>query len=332
MKKAVVVLAALFVSTMLLPGCGAQEARRLTDKVSVRLKWLHQAQFAGLYAADQNGFYAQENIEVTLNPGGIEVDEVERVASGADDFGIASPLEIIKGRADGLPVRAIAVIFQRNAAVQFALKDSGIERPQDFVGHKVLIRPGTEGEIQYRAVMKRAGVDTASVEEVFAGYDMTPLFEGQVDVWIGYLTDQVIVARQKGYEVNIIYPDDYGVHLYGDTILTTDKMIEERPDLVERFLRATLRGWRYAIENPASAVDMTLKYDESLKWSEEMAELEATIPLVYTGEHPVGWMEGGLWEGMQQLLLDQKVLDQPIVIDEVYTPEFLRKISGEGGS
>ena len=160
MKKTSIFLVVLLGYTIFLAGCGTQEVEKPADRVSVRLKWFHQAQFAGLYAADRKGFYARENIEVTFHPGGIGVDKTEKIASGADDFGIADPLDIIKARAGGLPVRAIAVIFQRNALVHFTLKASGIERPEDFVGRKVAIRPGTMGEIQYRAVMKKAGVDT----------------------------------------------------------------------------------------------------------------------------------------------------------------------------
>ena len=305
-------------------GCGGGVGKP-ADQVSVRLKWAHEAQFAGFYAADQKGFYAEENIAVTQNPGGLEYDEALMVASGQDDFGIVVAEEVLAARGKGIPLVTIAVIYRKNPSVFFTLKESGIKKPVDFIGKKVAVNPD---DFQLPAMMARLGIDMAQFEAVPPDYSMDAFFAGEVDVWEGYLTSQVLTAREKGYELNIIYPDDYGIHVYGDSIVTTERMIEENPDLVERFLRATLRGWYYAIENPAEAVDMTLQYDPLLDRNHQMRMMETQTPLIHTGEAEIGRMEDSVWQQMHQMLLDGGVLAQPINISEAYTTQFLNKIYG----
>jgi len=144
----------------------------------------------------------------------------------------------------------------------------------------------------------------------------------------GFVNFDVLTAREQGYEVNLIFPEDYGVHLYGYTLFTTDRLIQENPDLVERFLRATLRGWRWAIENPAEAGPLALKYDPMLDAAHQAAIMEASAPLIHTGEDQIGWMRAEVWEGMQKMLLEQGLLAGPVDVDKVYTIEFLYKVYG----
>ncbi len=310
----------------LLASCGPQEVEKPPDQVSVRLKWLHSTQFAGLYVAEQEGFYAEENIQVTLTPGGPDHDELELVASGQDDFGTISAPQVLLARGKGLPIVTIAVIFRINPTVYFALQESGIERPEDFIGRKVRI---SSTDFVLPAMLAKLGIDMDQLEAAPPDAGMDAFFAGEVDVWAGYLTSQVVTARQQGYELNIIYPDDYGIHIHNDLIITTERMIQEKPELVERFLRATLRGWRYAIENSEEAVAMILRYDEELDEASARAQVEAQIPLVHTGEDQIGWMRAGVWEGMHDILLEQGILDKPVDVDKAYTMEFLQKVYGD---
>lgn len=325
MKRIVAISAVALLASVLLAGCGTPEAARSPDQVSVRLKWLHQAQFAGLYVADQRGFYAEENIEVTLNPGGLEYDEIELVASGQDDFAVVGAPRALAANAGGVPVVTIAVIYRINPTVYFALKGSGIERPQDFIGKRVRVSPG---DFVMPAMLAKVGIGMDQFEAVSPDYGMEAFFAGEVDVWGGYLTAEVVTAREQGHELNLIFPGDYGIHAYNDGIITAERTIQENPDLVQRFLRATLRGWRYAIENPDEAVAITLKYDEELDEAQQRAMMEAQIPLIHTGEDEIGWMRAEVWEGMHDILLEHGILDQPLDSDEAYTMEFLYEIYG----
>ena len=317
----ILILAALALGV--LAGCTQEEAKKPSDRISVRLKWLHQAQFAGFYVAEQKGFYGSENIEVTWEPGGVGIDELEMVNSGQNDFGIVSAPLIIVKRAEGVAIKAIAVILRRDPTIYFTLKGSGIRRPTDFVGRKVLVFPV---DFTLPAMLSKFGVRMDQLVAVPPSFKMEPFFAGEVDVWTGYLTNQVITARQKGHKLNLILPDDYGIHTYSDVIITSDRMMKEHPDQVERFLRATLQGWRWAIENPEEAGVLALKYNQKLDPKRQIAEMAASVPLIHTGEDHIGWMKAETWQGMHDLLLKQGIITKPIDLSQVYTMEFLEKI------
>jgi len=296
------------------------------DKVSVRLKWLHSAQFAGLYVAEKKGFYRKANIQVDLEEGGIKVDEVEMVHKGINDFGIVGAHQLVIARTEGIPLTSIAVIFRKNPSVFISLKGSGIKKPQDFVGKRILYPPAN---ISLASMMKLQGISMKELILVPPSYDLGLMERGEVDVWTGYLINQVITMRQKGYQVNIIYPDEYGVHIYGDAIVATEKLIEENPELVTKFLRATLRGWRYAIENPEESLDILSEYQLDIDREHALASLLIQIPLIQTGENDIGWMRDDVWLGMQNLLFDNGLISEKTDIDKAYTTEFLKKIYGK---
>jgi len=177
-------------------------------------------------------------------------------------------------------------------------------------------------------MMTRLGLDPDNIEQLDVGFDLSPFLAGELDIWPGFMNSEVLTAREQGYEVNLILPEDYGVHLYGYTLYTTEQLIEENPDLVLRFLRATLRGWQWAIENPAEAGPMALKYDPELDEAQQVSIMEASVPLIHTGVDQIGWMRSEVWQGMQDIQLEQGILDEPVDLDEVYTMEFLQKVYG----
>jgi len=215
----------------------ATPTRALT-LVTVQLRWTHQAQNAGSYAADQKGYYAAEGLVVSFLEGGTQVDLTESVLDNKAQFGVTGADALIVERAAGKPVRAIATIYRRSPLVFIALANSGITRPQDFVGKTIHI--GETAVPTLHAMMARVGIARDRYTEVYFGTDLAPLIEGRVHVWTGFLTNQPLTLEKAGYKYNLIYPDNYGVHFYGDTIFTTDDLIAQNPDLVRRFLHATL--------------------------------------------------------------------------------------------
>jgi NitT/TauT family transport system substrate-binding protein len=293
--------------------------------VTVQLLWTHQAQFAGLYAANQMGYYAAEGLAVTFLPGGADVDNVANVGDGKAQFGMATADQLIVARAEGQPLTAIATIYRRSPTVFFALAESGITRPQDFAGKK--IRAPQASVLTLHAMTARVGMTPDQYAEVSNLPSDVALFaSGDVPVWGGYVNAIALMVQRAGYKVNLIYPDDYGVHFYADTVFARDDLIAANPDLVRRFLRATLKGWTFAVENPAAAGPLTLKYDPKADAELETAKMTASIPLVNTGEDYIGWMKPEIWAGMETTLREQGVLTQPVNVTQVYTMQFLKEI------
>jgi len=312
------------IASVLAFGHGEARDPRLAG-VIVQLKWHHQTQFAGLYVADQTGLYRGERLTVHLRPWKVGAPSpIEEVASARAHFGITSQTQFLVERQKGAPIVAIAAIYQKSPVGFFALKRSGIKRPTDFVGKTIAFAP--PHQVHLRAMLKKVGVDAATLRPASYSYDLKPFLTGQVAILGGYVMNQPVDARLAGHEVNVIFPDDYGVHAYDDIMFASEQLILRDPDLVERWLRASLKGWRRAIERPDEAMEMTLKVDPTRRREKELAMLLASIPHIHTGEHPAGWMTREIWNDVTQTMIEQKILAGPVDVERAYTVKFLERV------
>ncbi len=292
------------------------------DSVTVRLKWLNQAQFAGFYVAQEKGYYKSEGLDVNIQPGGPDFPAVQMVAGGNEQFGVTGADQILIARSKGVPVVALAVIYRRNPFVLFSLAKSGIKSPADYVGKKVGVKIGGNEELIYRAVLAKAKIDKSALTEVPVKFDMTPLLTGSVDVWPGYLINEVLAAKEKGFDVNIVNPSDYGIDLYADTLFTTETVLKEKPDMVRKFVAATLQGWSTAIGAPEEAAKITVKYGDKLNYDHELAMMKASAPLLKPDSKPVGFMDEAGWRSAQKLLLAAQFQKQAVDVAKAFTTKF----------
>jgi NitT/TauT family transport system substrate-binding protein len=307
-------------------GCApATTAARPPESLTIQLSWTHSAQFAGFYAAAQNGYYDSVGLNVHFIEGGAAVDRLQSVIDGTAQMGVAGPSELIIARSNDIPLRAVATIYRRDPFVFFALAESGITRPEDFVGKTILVRPRAQPIFQ--AMMTRVGLGPDQYTEV-ADSDEAALFDHDVDVSNGFVTTQVIEAQEAGYQLNLIYPDDYGVHFYSDTIFTTDDFIDNHPDTISAFLRATFEGWTYAVEHPDQVGALVVQYAPAANPDFEISEMSASLPFVNTGEDHIGWMKPEAWSGMIETLEAQNVIAGGINPEDVYTMQFIKAIYG----
>jgi ABC-type nitrate/sulfonate/bicarbonate transport system substrate-binding protein len=303
---------------------GVLTAAQAGESVTLRLKWFHQAQFAGFYVAKEKDLYKSAGLNVDIQPGGPDFPAIQMVTGGNEQFGVTGADQILIARSKGVPVVALAVIFRRNPFVLFSLAKSGIKTPADYVGRNIGVKIGGNEELIYRAILAKAGVDKAKLTEVPVKFDITPLLAGAVDVWPGYLINEVLAAKEKGFDVNVVSPPDYGIDLYADTLFTTEKMLKEQPDVVRRFVTATLKGWSSAIATPEEAAQITVKYGAKLAYDHELAMMKASLPLLQPDAQPVGWMDAANWSATQRLLMDAGFQKAPVEIGKVFTAEFLK--------
>jgi len=316
----------LFVFERWAPYSGPQE------KIGVRLKWLHQTQFAGMYVADKKGFYEKKGIDIKLKPFDEEHIPIDEVLLGESTFGVAGADEILIARAEGKNVVALAAIYQDSPAVAYAKKTSGIKEPKDFIGKKVGIEPSINVELGVRAMLTAEGLDYENdIQKVEIGYDAEALIEDEVDVASGYITNEPLQAEEAGHPVNIISPKEYGVDLYGDVLFTTEETIRENPDLVKRFVDATLEGWNYALKNQEEAVRYTLLYkdsnNEASNYDHQKLLLDRSYKYIKPNlGTPVGQMNHARWKEMHDTLRIYGILTKDVNISEAYTTEFLNTI------
>lgn len=284
---------------MVLAGCtAAATPTPALEAVTLKLSWQDGVQFLGLYIAQERCYYADEGLNITTEP---IADSSEgntmpqRVAEGEFDFGLSgSPL--ILAQAQGISVTAISPILQLNPPAFFARADSGIITPADLVGRRVVVK--SEGwRLMLEALLDHAGLTLADVETIDGSFDMTPFYEGEVEVWSGFLTNEVIRARQQGLELVTFPLFEYGIKSTPTTLFTSQELLESNPQLAVRFLRASLRGWEWAVENPVEAVDIMLERFPDLADDRDfhIASFDAYIPLIKPLDTAIGTLDCEHW-------------------------------------
>ncbi len=292
-------------------GCGGSVA---ADKVTLQLNWLHEAEFVGYYVAKAKGFYDDQGLDVTIEEGGPGTPARDRLLSGAADFAVTSFAEQRDLMKAGKPVLAVMAAFQIPPLVIFSLASSDINQPADLVGKRV----GCTTEY-WKTVLEQtltaAGVDPRSVTEVDVTTDqMELLYSGKVDAWLGYAQDEPIKAVVDGHPVNNIYPADFGIGGYEGLLITQEGTVSENPDLVKRFVAASYRGWRYALEHSDEAAQVLTTWAPGTTLEFQRLAVRALIPLVDSPQVPTGWIDEARW---QQLLGTDHVVEHP-----GYTMEF----------
>jgi NitT/TauT family transport system substrate-binding protein len=205
-----------------------------------------------------------------------------------------------------------------------ALASSGIRRPADFAGKTIETSPA--GRAQLNLIAATGGLRPDQFTVFDSQPDLARFYAGQVQVRSVFLTNEVLTAKAAGYQLNLIYPDDYGIHFYADTIFTTDDLIARRPELVLHYLRATLKGWTYAVENAHLVSPLVVKLNPAADLTHETDFMLASLPLINTGEDHIGWMKPEVWAGMEKTLRDQGVLTKSLDITQVYTLQFLQQV------
>jgi ABC-type nitrate/sulfonate/bicarbonate transport system substrate-binding protein len=217
-----------------------------------------------------------------------------QVATGKYDFSVGSA--VYRAQAEGAPVTAIAAIYQFGPDAFFARADSGIVTPADLAGRSVVVKSfGWQKMLE--ALLKHEGLTLDDIQTVEGGRDMTPFFNDEVEVWAGYLTNEIIRARRQGLELVVLPLYEYGIATVAQTIATSQTLLESRPDQAIRFLRASLRGWKWAIEHPSEAVDIMLKlYPEMADECDfHLAAFDASIPLILPPGTRIGMIDCEAW-------------------------------------
>lgn len=328
----VIVFTILVLSAVLLGACGSTAEPTPVvepDKVTVQLSWFHGVEYAGFYAAIDQGYYADANIEVTLNAGGPETNPLDEVHNGNAQFGIGGGDSLITARSNGQNFVAVATIFKENPLAITSLKQDNITTPNDLVGKTVGVYSTDLSnffDLPFLALMSRTDLDRETMN-----YALIQDFQGANEIKAGnmdamsgmFATDQQVMADQAGDELNFIFYKDYGFDVYINTIFTTEALRQSNPDLVRRFVQATVKGYQYAIENTDAVAELALGYDETLDLAYQQAVMKEQIPFINTGDGQIGAMNESIWNNTQDILLEFDLLASPIDLSAVYTNEFV---------
>ena len=225
-------------------------------KVSLQLKWSHQFQFAGYYAAQLKGYYQAEGLEVVIQEATPSQLPLPMVESGQAEFGV-SDMEVFEAYLEGRPLVALGVVFQHSPVVLLALRTSGIRGPTDLAGRTVMFQGG-QGLTETRVMLESEGLSLNSIRRVDNGWNPAALLEGRVDALTAYSTTEPYLLQEKGANLVKLRPIDYGVDFYGDLLFTTRDFAAKNPRVTEAFRRASFQGWEYAMAHPEEMIKYLL--------------------------------------------------------------------------
>jgi len=289
-ELAVVMSIIFFVVTPTL--CAADTPSGDAVPVRLQLKWRHQFQFAGFYAALEKGYYREAGFAVTLIPGTPGTDPVDTVLNGGADFGVASS-ELVLRYAKGDPVVVLASIFQHSPLILFVRGDTGIDTVRDLAGRKVAL---ASWETEIFAYLQRERVPIDRLQLMQHDYTVDTLVQGRVDALAGYETDESYYLRRSGERYRQFSPRSSGVDFYGDTLFTTRAMVARQPERVEAFRAASLRGWEYALAHQEEiAALIHARYAPDLPVEKLRFEAERMVPLVRSDLVELGHTHLGRW-------------------------------------
>lgn len=292
-----------------------------SNNTSVRLKWVCQAQFAGFYTANSNGYYEELGLNVEIEPAGPNISPIQSVVSGVNEFGIAGAEEIICAIDNGVPIVAIAVIYRETPEALTSLKEKNITEPKDLIGKTVGVIYGNDENL-YRTFLRNNGIKEDDIKEVPAITGISQILTNKVDAKMAYEMNDPILLKLQGEEVNVLRFRDYGVNVYADTIFTTKEMIEKDPEKVHIFVKASINGWKDAIKEPEKAIDELLKINSALDYEHQLGYLKESIPIICTDEK-IGFSDASVWKDMINDLYDFGTIKNKINENDVFTNEFL---------
>jgi len=296
--------------------------------LTYRLKWLFNVSVIGDLNADVNGYFKNEGFEVTVKEGGPERDAIRELELGYADFGVASADQVIRALSKGAPVVVLAQLFQINP-LQWVYRPDQLEinRLTDLKSRIIGITFGGNDEAIMRTLLAKGGLTEDDVRIYSVRYDYTPFYRRKVDMWPVYVNSQgPIIAKklgQAGETVSFFNPSDHGVQFVANSVVTSKKMIEGRPETVKGFVRGLLMGWEAALDPDKAdrALDMLAGFDKDTPRPILEKQLTLTRELVKpTAAVRIGKIDIQAWKQTERIMLEQGQIKKPVGVENVIVP------------
>ncbi len=307
MKKSVVSLAvgaALFATSL------AVQAADLT----LQLKWVTQAQFAGYYVALDKGFYEDAGLDVTIKPGGPDIAPAQVLAGGGADIVVDWLPSALATREKGLPLVNIGQVYGKSGMMLTCLKSSGISTPQDFAG-KTLGVWFYGNEYPFLSWMSKLGYSTTGgadgVTVLKQGFNVDPIFQGQADC-VSTMTyneyGQVLDGGLSNDELTLFKYEEEGVATLEDGLYVLEDTLDDAAKVADyaKFMKATIKGWAWAQEHPKDAAMIVLEYDDTGAQTEEhqIRMMTEVAKLLTSSDKGIGYLEPEAFDRTVNILLD----------------------------
>lgn len=311
-------------------------AARAADQVTLQLNWFHLADHSPFYLAMERGYFAEEDIELEVVKGSGSADSAKKIELRSAEFGISDTPTVLSAISKGAELTIVGMVYDKAANNAFFYADAGIETPQDLAGKSVAVPPADSHRVLWPAFAAANGMEPDAISMV----NVKP--EGKQGIVAARNTDAAFdlytsypiweKALGEGNVGNLLWAD-FGVDLYGHSYLVHQDLVEENPELIRRFLRATYKGWRDAQKEPEAAIEALASRVPGIDREAYLATMSYVLDLVITersAEHGLGWILPDLMAKTIELTAAGGTLDRELKASEVFTNEFNSKIMPEG--
>ena len=297
------------------------------EKVRLQLKWRHAFQFAGYYAAVEKGFYKDAGLEVEITEGTPKTHTTEEVLSGRAQYGVGTSSLILERKA-GKPVVVIANIFQHSPQILIARKFSENQTIHDLVGRRLMLEPQSEELLAY---LKAEGVPLSALRIQPHSFSVDELKAHSTDVISAYSISEPFHLTASSVPFQIFTPRSAGIDFYGDNLFTSEMEVNQHPERVKAFLRASLKGWEYALSHQGEIIDVILrKYPVSNGELNSSAflhfEAKEVASLMRSDLVAVGYMNAGRWRAIADIYAGLEMLPENFPLEG-----FLYELGGKDG-
>ncbi len=336
-----VAFALLFILSVVLAGCGqatatptpaasasAQPSSQSQDliKVNLPMGYIPNIQYAPFYVAVDKGYYREAGFDVTFDYS-FETDGVALVGANQRPFAIVSGEQVLMARDQDVPVVYVMAWWQKYPIVVIADEKLGLQSPADLKGQRIGL-PGLFGAnyVGLMALLYEFGLTEKDVTLDAIGFNQVEAFaSGQEPIVVGYVTNEPIQLEAQGYQITTFPVADY-VTLASNGLITNETLLKEDPEMVHRFVLATLRGINYTIHYPHEAYEISTKYVDGL--TEQDYDLQMQIlktAIEYWKGDPLGYAQPEAWEKMKEVLLAMGLITHDQDVTQAYTNDFIRR-------
>lgn len=257
------------------------------EKVSLQIDWKHQFEYAGYYMAKEKGFYRDIGIELNIKEFEGEDPLAVLLKDETINFGVYNS-RVVLSKMRGDEVILLGNFFKKSALVLISQKD--IRTPLDFFGKKIM---GTEDQLRTDGIgtlFKRFNISEDSYKQISPTFRVDDFVKGEIDVMTAYISNELYHLNENGVQYNIIDPANYGIYMYGDNLFTTVREMENNPERTKNFLKASIKGWEYALSHIDETIEIILKKYNSQNKSREALRFEAfeTKKMIMPEVYPIG--------------------------------------------
>lgn len=302
------------------------------DKMQLQLNWFHLADHSPIYLALKKGYYKEENIDLTVLRGSGSADAAKKIDLGQADVGISDAPTVLTAISKGANLKMVAVVYDKAGNNVFFRKSANIKKPKDLVGKKIAVPPADSHRVLWPAFAAINGIDPASVTLVNIKPEgkQAIVAANEADASFDLYTSYAIWEKVLGKgEVGHLLWADFGLPIYGHTYFVNNELLQKNPKLVERFLRATHKGWRDAKANPKASIDAMVEMVPGLDGPTLLATMPQILDLCVTersAKYGLGWIEPELMQKTMDITFVNNKPEKAVAVNDVFTNQYNSKI------